>query len=421
MAIQNPVKFSATKSCIGGRHWVAAAVLIAAITIAPAHGASSYTVLHNFADGQDGGSPQGTLVLNPKGVIYGACDGGGAKALGTAFQLVDHGGNLWEETVIYNFGHYTSGDGVNGSLALDGSGNLFGTTTDGGPHDVGTLYELSPRAHGWDLNVLYEYGTDTGVILDKAGNIYGYFGPGDYGGGAISELVHASNGWSLKTLYSFCDPNCGYGEGPLAPLSWDAAGNLYGTTYFGGNGPPNCPGSLGCGVAFQMTRNSDSSWKYHVLHRFAAFPTDGQSPYGGLTVDGKGNVYGTTTHGGKYDNGTVFELTPVAGGRWKQTVLYDFPSVYLGGAPGSNLLFDKAGNLYGTAGGGNLSCPETCGVIFKLTSQAPGKWKYSLVHKFDGSDGDTPNGLTMDGAGNLYGTTEYGGQYNYGVAFEIKP
>jgi hypothetical protein len=102
-------------------------------------------------------------------------------------------------------------------------------------------------------------------------------------------------------------------------------------------------------------------------------------------------------------------------------VLYDFPSIELGGAPGDNLLFDKAGNLYGVAGGGSSSCAGTCGVVFKLTPESGGKWKYGLAHKFNGQDGDSPNGLTMDASGDLYGTTMSGGTYNYGVAFEITP
>jgi uncharacterized repeat protein (TIGR03803 family) len=158
-----------------------------------------------------------------------------------------------------------------------------------------------------------------------------------------------------------------------------------------------------------------------VLHRFAAFPSDGQYPNGGLAVSRSGSVYGVTAYGGVHGNGTVFQLTPSSGGHWKQTVLYDLPSCDSGCGPFWTPVFDKAGNLYGVASGGKFSCPQTCGVVFKLTPQAGGKWKYSLVHKFNGTDGDGPNGLTIDGAGNLYGTTMSGGQYNYGVAFKLTP
>jgi uncharacterized repeat protein (TIGR03803 family) len=271
--------------------------------------------------------------------------------------------------------------------------------------------------------VLYKASGDD-IVLDRAGNIYGSIGPGKYGNGAISELLHGSNGWTLKTLYSFCGrPNCPDGEDPLAPLTWDAAGNLYGTTLYGGNGPPKCVGGLGCGVAFQMTPNSDGTWKYHVLHRFAAFATDGQSPDAGVVVDAAGNVYGTTNGGGAHYSGTVFKLTPTSDGHWKETMIHQFlPDCVDGCVPNTTLVFDRAGNLYGTSYGGNLACGGFyCDLIFKLTRQAKGKWKYSVLHKFTGHDGQGSNSLTIDGKGNLFGTTKVGGTYNYGVAFEITP
>jgi hypothetical protein len=402
-------------------------VLVALIANPGSASAGQYKVLHDFTGGQGGenGPSPGTLLIDGQGNLYGSTPGGGRNGCGgygcgTIFKLVPRSQGSWEEIVLYAFPNGKDGF-PNSSLAFDAKGNLYGTARWDGGISRGTVFKLTQGTQGWNIKVLYQPGDDVGPVLDKAGNVYGSFGLGS-GSGAISELINGSHGWKLKTLYSFCSQTgCADGEDPLAPLSWDANGNLYGTTYFGGNGPPNCHGSAGCGVAFQLTHNSDGSWTYHVLHRFANLKTDGQYPYGGLTVDGKGNVFGTTTHGGNYDNGTVFELTPTSGGGWKQTVLYDFQSIYLGGAPWANLLFDKAGNLYGSAGGGDLSCPGTCGVIFKLTPQAGGKRKYSLVHKFNGTDGDGPNGLTMDGTGNFYGTTMSGGQYNYGVAFELTP
>jgi uncharacterized repeat protein (TIGR03803 family) len=141
-------------------------------------------------------------------------------------------------------------------------------------------------------------------------------------------------------------------------------------------------------------------------------------------VDASGNVCGTATEGGGPDNrGTVFKLTQTPGGNWKETIFYDFPNACNCAGPGGNLVFNKAGNLYGTAGsdeqcvGGGYGC----GVVFKLTPQTNGTWKYGLVHLFRGPDGEYPNGLTMDSKGNLYGTTTLGGAYNYGVVFEIIP
>jgi uncharacterized repeat protein (TIGR03803 family) len=255
-----------------------------------------------------------------------------------------------------------------------------------------------------------------GLVLDSAGNLYGDIGPGAYGEGAVSELSPKSSGWTLTELYSFCSKSsCPDGDYPVARFSWDSKGNLYGTTYFGGYSRDGCSN---CGVAFQMTPNGDGTWTYVVMHRFTA-QNDGAYPLGSLTVDSAGNAYGTTTHAGPYDNGNVFKLTPAKEGQWKLTVLYGFPNENNGTTPGSNLVFDKAGNLYGIAG--TPACGGACGVVFKLSPQKNGSWSYSVSHRFDLTDGDFPNGLTMDSQGHLYGTTRGGGKFGYGVVFEITP
>jgi hypothetical protein len=391
---------------------------------------SQYRVLHNFTGGKGGenGPSPGTLLLDGKGNLYGSTPGGGGNGCagygcGTIFELTPRRNGPWKQIALYSFP-----DGKNGfpnsSLAFDTSGNLYGTALWDGGISRGSVFQLVRRQGNWTLNVLYHLGSTAGVVLDKAGNLYGSVGLGKYGNGAISEFIRGSKGWSLKTLYSFCGrPNCPDGEDPLAPLTWDAAGNLYGTTLNGGNGPPKCLNSgLGCGVAFQMTPNSDGTWTYHVLHRFAAFKTDGQFPDGGLVLDASGAAYGVTAYGGVHGNGTVFKLTLSSGGRWKQTVLYDFPTCANGCLPGTTLVFGKAGNLYGVGSGGLADCQGyDCGVVFKLSPQAGGKWKYSVVHKFTGKDGGFPNGVIIDAKGNLYGTTQAFGAYGYGVAYQLKP
>jgi hypothetical protein len=257
--------------------------------------------------------------------------------------------------------------------------------------------------------------------LDNAGELLGFVGAGEYGAGAIGKLSPGSKGWTYKRLYSFCrPPSCPDGVGTYFPLSWDAHGNLYGTTFYGGNGPPKCPGSAGCGVVFQMTPNFDGTWTYHVMHRFANFPSDGQTPDGGLVVDESGNGYGVAGLGGVHGQGTVFKFAFI-GGRWKQTVLYDFPNCADGCFPGRTLVFDMLGNLYDVSDGGLPDCGYTCGVVFKLTPQKDGTWTYRVVHKFTGKDGASPWGVIVDDKGNIFGTTENGGTYNSGVAFEITP
>jgi len=392
---------------------------------ASASAGTSYKVLHNFRYGNQGqiGPPGGPLVLDPRGDLYGGAGGGvgcSGYGCGLIYRLSPHGG-VWSFNVVYEFSG-EKGGAFPQQVFLDDSGDLFGSLAGDAGAAVAGVYELTSIGGNPNFTMLYEPGGCC-LTLDKAGNLYGSVGSGTYGAGAISELLHGSDGWTLDTLYSFCNPQtCPGGDGPLAPLTWDAAGNLYGTMFFGGNGPPKCPGSLGCGVAFQMTPNGDGTWTYHLLHRFAAFPYDGRYPYAGLVVDAAGNAYGAASGGGPHGGGTIYKLTPTSKGFWKQTVLYDFPNCANGCGPNTSLVFDQAGNLYGTAGGGLTVCGGGgfyCGVVYKLTPQAGGTWKYSLLHKFNSADGAGANAIIIDGKGNLFGTTIAGGTYNFGVAFEI--
>ena len=209
-----------------------------------------------------------------------------------------------------------------------------------------------------------------------------------------------------KTLYEF---KSGKGGNPQAGLIFDAAGNLYGTTTFGGH--------YGFGVVFELMPNADGSWTEKVLHHFTG-GKDGRQPYAGLIFDQAGSLYSTTYLGGLYGCGTAFELTPNADGTWKEKVLRQFNGKD-GYQPLAGLIFDQAGNLYSTApdggahGGGN---------VFELMPSAEGSWKERVLHNFTGGkDGANPNaGVILDGAGNLYATTEMGGASGAGTVFEIK-
>ena len=399
------------------------AVVLAAQTRETSH----FKVLHNFGAAKDGVVPSGPLSLDGRGDLYGSTyDGGTGKCsdygCGMTYELQPQAGGGWKETALHEFAGGSDGSTPIGNLVLDANRNLYGTTNAGGGGHA-SVFELG-RGAKWKLSPLYGPYFSPGLTFSNLGDLYGFLGPGNLGAGAIGELLPGAKGWIYKQLYSFCSPKggCPDGDGPDAPLSWDTHGNLYGTTVFGGNGPPECPGSLGCGVAFQMTPNSDGTWTYHVMHRFANFKTDGQYPYAGLVVDASGNAYGATASGGVYGSGTIFKLTLSTGGRWKQIVLYDFPNCAEGCAPSFTLVFDKAGNLYGAGGGGNPDCGSyTCGTVFKLAPQENGTWKYSAMHKFTGKDGNFPWGVIVDDKGNIFGTTSAGGTYNSGVAFEITP
>ncbi len=380
--------------------------------------ASKFRVLHHFTASNDGSGPIlfAALAMDHKGSLYGATAGGGTNkncdgaGCGVIFKMSRTGGK-WSESVLYNFAGFQNADSP---LTVDSRGNLYGCT-----QELGPMFELTQVHNMWTFDPIWPLGCTgaVGLISDAYGNVYGGFGNNSSGG--VSELSPGSNGWIYTNLYEFCQQQgCMDGDDPLAPFTWDATGNLYGTTYFGGlTNYPDCGGH--CGVAFQMTPNGDGTWAYHVMHHFDSFKGDGCVPYGSLTVDSSGTAYGTTTHCGPYKEGSVFKLTPTKQGHWKETVLWGFPGGDNGAAPGNNLVFDKSGNMYGIAGTGN--CNGTCGLVFKLSPQKTGKWKYSVLHKFNGTDGDYPNGLTMDKQGHLYGTTTGGGKYGYGVVFEITP
>ena len=372
---------------------------------------SKFRVLYNFTGGADGGRPVlfAAIAIDKAGNLVGPTAAGGyvggdcPYGCGTVFAMARGEGGNWSESVLFEVTDPITQGYIDSPLALDSQDDVYGCNYSG------PMFELTSGTGQWTFNAIWQYGCDypMGLILDGAGNLYGGFGNGSSGG--ISELSPSPDGWVYTDLCQ--QQGCEFMA--EAPLSWDAKGNLYGTTFFGGD--PHC----NCGVAFQMTPNGDGTWAYHLMHQFTHHK-DGANPHGSLTVDASGNAYGTTPNAGPYTNGNVFKLTPTKDGRWKLTVVYGFPNYKKDGlGPGNDLVLDKAGNLYGTAG--SVNCNGTCGLIFKLSPQKNGKWKYSVLHNFNETDGDFPNGLTADSQGHLYGTTSTGGKYGYGVVFELTP
>ena len=394
------------------------------VALVPASQGQSFQVLHNFGASGDGTLPSGSLVMDNQGHLYGVTIDGGTGSCsdygcGTVYQLTRVDGE-WYETILHSFDFNTEGAQPYGPLAIDDAGDLYGPTSDGGPGGIGSAFELSSTENGWELSLIYDSGSKEGFI-SNGHDIYADLGPGSHLAGAIAELSPSQNGWIYSQLYSFCSlPKCVDGYDVKWPLTLDAKGNIYGATYFGGNG---------YGLAFELSHNRVSSsisgpWTYHIMHRFASFPTDGGYPGSGLVLDQLGNAYGVSYNGGANGNGAVYKLTPFLAVPWvwTETQIYNFPAdLQNGGFPVGNLVFDQAGNLYGSAGGGTGCNPYGCGVIFKLTPGANGQWSYSVVHYFNGEDGFGPNPLAVDQNGNLFGTTQVGGTYNYGVAFEIMP
>ncbi|HKS72568.1 MAG TPA: choice-of-anchor tandem repeat GloVer-containing protein [Terriglobales bacterium] len=336
------------------------------------------------------------------------------------------------ESTIYTF---QGSDGANpwAGMILDQAGNLYGTTSNGGTYGNGTVFELMPTSNGWQESVLYSFRGHgdgkwpyPGLVMDSTGNLYGvgFEGGPKYspdcingGCGVVFELSPAGGGtWIYSVLYTFTGGRNGYG--PLGTLVLDSAGNLYGTTREGGD--PTAF-DMGGGVVFELAHTS-AGWKKKTLYAFHGL-TDGAVPYGGVTFDSAGNLYGNATLAGDLAScsgqgcGVVYELSPTTSGMWNETVLHTFTGSD-GVQPYGSLIFDPAGNLYGATYSGGAF--QYYGTVFMLSPSGSG-WSFTTLHSFQVSDGEWPqNGLFRDAAGNLYGTTVQGGAKQVGgVAYEL--
>jgi uncharacterized repeat protein (TIGR03803 family) len=391
--------------------------------------ARKFTTLYRFTGGTDGGGPLARVIGDGTGNLYGT-----TTLPSTVFKLDTHG----KETVLHGFHGSSDGFEPIAGLLRDGQGNLYGTTFDGGIGNCdfgsgcGTVFRVSPTGKE---TVLYEFtgGADGGnpaggLVSDEAGNLYGTTTIGgpvrtcndSAGCGVVFKLSKKGKETVLHKFASYPTD----GAYPWGDLIRDAAGNLYGTA--------NSGGTFGPGMVFKIDKQGNET----MLHAFYG-SGDGGFPYGGLVRDAKGNLYGATFSGGILKGncsntgagcGTVFKID--ANGQ--ETVLHEFT----GGADGANpyyvdLVLDAAGNLYGTTYyGGDLSCMNDlqpgCGVVFKLDQ----KGKETVLHRFaTGEDGGNPRaGLLRDAKGNLYGTTFLGGltsgcfnSKGCGTVFKVTP
>lgn len=278
----------------------------------------------------------------------------------TAFCLENSYGGVATQTLLYKFSGGLDGAYPSGGLVFDASGNLYGATRFGGTFDSGIIFELTPNGSG---------------------------------------------GWQKTTLYNFTggtdgsQPNC---------LIFDHAGNLYGTTLFGG--------TIGYGVAFELTPDGAGGWQEQVLHTFG-LPNDGELPEG-VVFDSSGNLFGTTEAGGAHALGTVFVLQPF-GGTWTEQILYSFAGGSDDGSPAAGLAIDAKGNLYGTTSGEGTG--GGLGTVFQMTNTASG-WVKNILHSFLGPEGYQPISVPLlDSYGNVYVTALTGGPYSAGTVYELKP
>ena len=386
-----------------------------------------------------------------------------ALGLALAFGLGAGATEMQGQTysVIHRFDYY-DGSQPEAGVTIDRAGNLYGTTYNGGTYSGGEVYKLTRFGSHWLFNILYSFagGSDgahpyTGaLVFGPDGALYGTTYAGGNGGcgslgfgcGTVFRLspppticVNALCSWTETVLYRFSGG--ADGASPRAGVTFDQAGNLYGTTVNGGLTSGGC-GTEGCGVVFELA-HSGGSWTESVIHTFTP-GGDGLYPFGGLTFDTAGNLYGTTTSGGSYDQGTVFQLTSPGSG-WTETILYNFTGGADGSIPTANLIFDSSGKIYGTASNGGqagdkvfgerdlsinparplIVLPPAEGTAFTLTPNG-GNWAFDLLYTFtlanDGGEGPLYS-VVMDSAGNLYGTVIGGGlppAYD-GAAYKLTP
>ena len=388
--------------------------------------AQTFTVLHNFTLGDDGGNPVAGLNKDASGNLYGTASQGGEYGAGTVFRLA-YRNSGWTFTSLYSFLGGIDGIQSIAPVVIGPNGSLYGTTElggllscNGGRYACGTVFSLRPSTHatgdvmgGWGKTPVYAFPGSTGgarpfagVTFDSSGNMYGTtYAGGTDGAGTVYQETPSGSGWVESVIYSFSSGTSSNACLPYAGVVIDLAGNLYGTA-------SSC-GINGNGSVYRLTLSA-GGWIETPLYEFTG-GADGASPYGGLLLDASGNLYGTTASAGA-GSGTVFELTQ-SGGTWVYHLIYSFGGCC--GGPWAALTMDHAGNLYGTTlengahGDGN---------VFKLTPTAGG-WVYTSLYDFNPPYGGAHpySSVTVDSSGNLYGTTWDQGNDGWGTVWEITP
>lgn len=391
-----------------------AAASIALIVFSLPSTAQTEKVLYAFTGTNDGGLPMSGVVSDSKGNLYGTASQGGANFSGAVFEVQPGSNGTSSESVVYSFS-FGNGDGSypTGGLIFDSKGNLYGTTQSGGTNFYGTVFELSPASNGtWTEKVLYSFsgGADGGspiggLAIDGQGNLYGTtYGGGTKGFGTVFELVSGSNNtWTEKVLHSFSGGNDGSNPFAVTP-ALDKSGNVYGQTYNGG--------LHDYGVIFQLSPNSQGAWSEKVIHAFTGGSGD-VAGIAGVVLDPAGDVYVAAVF-------AILEFVPMNDGTWSTRELHRFTGGDDGANAEGSLWLDSAGNLYGmsTTGGAHRGTvfeltPSPKGawtekILHKFTGGSDGAFpQYANVF--------------VDVSGNVYGTTPNGGAANQGVVFEITP
>ena len=411
--------------------------IFAAVALDAASARPTTHLLKRFV-GTNGANPQGALLVGASGALFGTTTAGGHFGSGMVFELIPPatGQTFWTEAHLYDF--CSMAGCVGGTLPVagltpDGAGGFFGTTTAGGGHSFGAVFQLHPPAAGttrWSLDVLYEFcaekscrdggSTAAAVLRGPGGVLYGTtFTGGAHTYGTVFSLAPPASGhtgWSYAVIHDFDFHD---GEGPLGRLTSGINGELYGTT--------SAAGANGHGTAFKLTPPTAGGpdWSFRVIYQFCAETScrDGADPNSGLLRGKGGTLYGTTLNGGLGGSGvsggwgTVYALIPP---NYRiERVLHKF-AFFDGAAPIGGLIEDRSGALYGTT---SMDGAYGSGTVFKLARSTGPAWTETVLHDFAGPDGSQPvAALVMGSGGVLYGTTEFGGGVNDdGVVFAVTP
>jgi uncharacterized repeat protein (TIGR03803 family) len=420
------------------------AASLAAFSAASCASAAGYKekVLYGFCDQcSDGYVPRSWLYEDPSGNLFGTTEDGGHANGGTIYELVfDAAKQKYSHSVLHKFcskKDCTDGGGTVSGLIADESGNLYGTTINGGTHGSGTVYELSfdQIKDTWSYSVLYDFCAktncpdgstpDAGLIVDQSGNFYGTTHDGGTNNfGTVYELVfdQAKQKWTEQVLYNFsCETDsCPQGASPTLGLFMDENGDLFGATPFG---------VYSGGNVFEMTFDqAKQKWVYRDIYDFCPNTgcDDGSVPSGRLIEDSTGNLYSTTASGGVHGGGTVYSLSPFKKG-WRHSVLYNFcvdETCSDGRAPSGTLYMDMSQDIFGTTGAGGAN---TSGTVYELSLDPNTRqWGHSILYSFcvkqNCADGSIPGaGVIHDTLGDLFGTTNGGGGGTFGTVFELTP
>lgn len=398
-------------------------------------------VLFRFHLVGGGFGPRAGVIADSHGDLFGTTfDGGVHGGAGVVYELAPPSapGGLWIEKIIHGFAYDGESQGIGpyGGLVGDAHGDLFGTTWLGGASGAGIVFALTPSSGNgpWTFTDLHDFPTtgvdgsspEASLAMDGSGDLFGTTASGGtgacFGGcGIVFELSFLDGAWRESILHDF--PAHGRGEnasgGTLAGVIVDASGNVYGTTMEDGHG---------LGTVFELSPLGSGKWSYRAIYTFSGEP-DGATPASDLTFGPNGSLYGTTRQGGvagcEFGGcGTVFRLTPQAGGRWRHETLYAFRGNGDGDAPDGGVIIGGNGTIYGStpSGGSGMTCSHiACGVAYALMPPAPGhgRWTEAVLHTFRGNgDGSIPVGdVTFGPNGAVFGATQFGGISNCSDGF----